>query len=193
MTDRPKVHPTALVESGDIGDGTLVWAFVHILEGAVVGEHCKIGDHVFIEGGAVIGDRVTVKNNALIWHGVTIGDDVFVGPNAVFTNVGAPRSRYQTYPEDWEKTEVAARATIGANSTILSGIRLGLNCMVGAGSVVTRDVPDHALVYGNPAQQDGWVCDCGHRLDSDLSCPNCGRRYEEADAGLREDSGAPGG
>ena len=192
MSDRPKVHPTALVESADVGEGTQVWAFVHILEGAVVGEHCKIGDHVFIEGGAVIGNRVTLKNNALIWHGVNIGDDVFVGPNAVFTNVLAPRSRHQTYPEDWEKTVVADRATIGANSTIVSGIRLGFNCMVGAGSVVTRDVPDYALVYGNPARQDGWVCDCAHRLGEDLTCGSCGRHFEESATGLREIDRAPG-
>ena len=115
----------------------------------------------FIESGAVLGDRVVVKNNSLIWHGVRIGDDVFIGPNTVFTNVLAPRARYQTYREDWEKTDVADRATIGANSTIVSGIRLGYNCMIGAGSVVTKDVPDHALVLGNPARQVGWVCDCG--------------------------------
>ena len=186
MADSPLIHPTALVESDQIGHGTRVWAFVHILDGAVVGEDCKIGDHVFIEGGAVLGDRVTVKNNCLIWHGVLIGDDVFVGPNAVFTNVQSPRARYQTYPEDWEKTEVADRATIGANSTVVSGIRLGFNCMVGAGSVVTRDVLDHALVYGNPARQVGWVCDCGNKLDDDLSCGSCGRLFEATTGGLRD-------
>jgi acetyltransferase-like isoleucine patch superfamily enzyme len=180
------VHPTALVESSQVGSGTRVWAFAHILEGAVVGENCKIGDHVFIEGGANLGDRVTVKNNSLIWHGVTIGDDVFVGPNAVFTNDLAPRVRYQTGPDDWEKTLVADRASIGANSTIVAGIRLGLNSMVGAGSVVTRDVPDHALVYGNPARQVGWVCDCGHKLPDELACANCGRRYRDVPSGLEQ-------
>ena len=180
------IHPTALVESDQIGQGTRVWAFVHILDGAVVGDDCKIGDHTFIEGGAVLGDRVTVKNNCLIWHGVTIGDDVFVGPNAVFTNVQSPRARYQTYPEDWERTEVADRATIGANSTVVSGIRLGFNCMIGAGSVVTRDVADHALVYGNPARQVGWACDCGNKLGDDLNCGKCGRLYESTTGGLSE-------
>ncbi|MGH8948299.1 MAG: DapH/DapD/GlmU-related protein, partial [Acidimicrobiia bacterium] len=109
------VHPSALVETSEIGEGTRVWAFAHVMEGAVVGDDCKIGDHSFIESGAVLGARVVVKNNSLIWHGVIIGDDVFVGPNTVFTNVVSPRARYQTYKEDWVKTEVADRATIGAN------------------------------------------------------------------------------
>lgn len=186
MTDGISIHPTALVESAQIGDGTRVWAFAHILEGAVVGENCKIGDHVFIEGGAVLGNRVTVKNNSLIWHGVMLGDDVFVGPNAVFTNDLRPRVRYQTGPDDWEKTVVADRSSIGANSTILAGIRLGFNSMVGAGSVVTRDVPDHALVMGNPAHRVGWVCDCGTKLGEDLICPHCGKQFEHGDDGLRE-------
>ena len=180
------VHPSALVESSEVGGGTRVWAFAHVMEGAVVGDDCKIGDHSFIESGAVLGNRVVVKNNSLIWHGVLIGDDVFVGPNTVFTNVLAPRARYQTYPGDWEKTEVADRATIGANSTIVSGIRLGYNCMIGAGSVVTKDVPDHALVMGNPARQTGWVCDCGTRLDGGLACPDCGRSYRDSGDGLVE-------
>lgn len=181
------IHPTALVETDRIGAGTRIWAYAHVLAGAVIGERCKIGDHVFIEGGAILGDRVTVKNSSLIWHGVTIGDDVFIGPNVVFTNDLAPRVRYQTGPEDWAKTYVADRASIGANATILCGIRLGFNCMVGAGSVVTDDVPDHALVYGNPATQHGWVCDCGSRLDAALTCAACGRRYMEKVGGLTED------
>jgi len=185
MARGPIVHPSAIVESSQIGDRTRVWAFAHILDGAIVGEDCKIGDHAFIEGGATLGNRVTVKNNSLIWHGVSIGDDVFVGPNTVFTNDLNPRVRYQTGPDDWESTEVEERASIGANSTIVAGIRLGFNSMIGAGSVVTKDVPDHALVFGNPARQQGWVCDCGHKLDDDLSCPNCGRTFEEGERGLR--------
>jgi acetyltransferase-like isoleucine patch superfamily enzyme len=180
------VHPTALVDTSEVGSGTRVWAFAHLMEGAVVGSNCKIGDHAFIEGGAVLGDRVVVKNNALIWHGVKIGNDVFVGPNTVFTNVTSPRARYQTYADDWEETVVSDRASIGANSTIVCGVRLGYNCMVGAGSVVTTDVPDHALVYGNPARPGGWVCDCGGKLDGDLACPHCGRKYELAEEGARE-------
>jgi acetyltransferase-like isoleucine patch superfamily enzyme len=186
MSAETYVHPTALVETDEVGSGTRVWAFAHIMEGAVVGEDCKIGDHAFIESGAVLGDRVVVKNNSLIWHGVSIGDDVFVGPNTVFTNVVAPRARYQTYPEDWVRTEVADRASIGANSTIVCGIRVGFNSMIGAGSVVTRDVPDHALVFGNPSRHGGWVCDCGAKLGEDLVCAECGRSYVEASVGLEE-------
>lgn len=183
------IHPKALVESDEVGSGTYVWAFAHIMKGAVVGENCKIGDHAFLESGAVLGDRVTVKNSCLIWHGVHIGDDVFVGPNVVFTNDMTPRVRYQTTAEVWLDTEVGERASLGANSTILSGIRIGRNSLVGAGSVVSRDVLDHALVYGNPAKQAGWVCDCGSRLTDDLGCPACGRGYEHSAGGLREVEG----
>lgn len=179
-------HPTALVESDEVGAGTSVWAFAHIMKGAVVGENCKIGDHAFIESGASLGDRVTVKNGCLIWHGVHIADDVFVGPNVVFTNDMTPRVRYQTTADDWLDTDVAEGASIGANSTILSGIRIGRNAFVGAGSVVTRDVADHALVLGNPARQVGWACECGSRLDDDLACSACGRSYERAGSGLSE-------
>lgn len=179
-------HDTALIESDQVGVGTQVWAYAHIMKGAVVGDACKVGDHVFIESGAILGDRVTVKNGCLIWHGVHIGDDVFVGPNVVFTNVVSPRARYQTTAEDWVDTEVADRATLGANSTIMCGIRIGMNAMVGAGSVVTTDVPDHALVFGNPAHQHGWVCDCGTKLDEHFECGNCGRRHQQTEKGLRE-------
>jgi UDP-2-acetamido-3-amino-2,3-dideoxy-glucuronate N-acetyltransferase len=186
----PLVHARALVESDEIGAGTRVWAFAHIMKGAIVGKDCKIGDHVFIESGAVLGDRVTVKNGCLIWHGVHIQDDVFVGPGVVFTNDMTPRVRYQTTSEDWLETEIAERASIGANSTILSGIRIGRNSMVGAGSVVTKGVPNHALVVGNPARQEGWVCDCGNPLADDLTCHHCGRSYERGSRGLLESGSA---
>lgn len=184
--DRFFAHETALVESDQVGEGTQVWAFAHIMKDAVVGAACKVGDHAFIESGATLGDRVVVKNGCLIWHGVHIGDDVFVGPNVVFTNVVAPRARYQTTADDWVNTEVAERATLGANSTIVCGIRIGVNAMVGAGSVVIRDVPDHGLVVGNPARQIGWACDCGTKLDGAYTCSMCGRRYVEGASGLVE-------
>ena len=178
------IHPLAVVE-GEVGEGTKAWAFAHILEGAVVGRDCKIGDHAFIESGAKLGDRVTVKNGSLIWHGVTIEDDVFIGPGAVFTNDLAPRVRFQTGPGDWLKTKVEAGASIGANSTIVCGITLGHDCMIGAGSVVTRDVRAHALVVGNPARQAGWVCLCGKRLSEELTC-ECGRQYERSESSIAE-------
>ncbi|NIQ81634.1 MAG: N-acetyltransferase [Anaerolineae bacterium] len=156
------------------------------MDGATIGSDCKIGDHSFIESGVVLGDRVTVKNGSLIWHGVTTGEDVFIGPGVVFTNDLTPRVRHQTGPEDWIATEVASGASIGANATILCGIRIGYNSMIGAGSVVTRDVPDHALVIGNPASQRGWVCDCGSALATTLDCPKCGRHYRRVEAGLQE-------
>lgn len=185
--ETPMVHAKALVESDEVGAGTQVWAYAHIMKGAVVGEHCKIGDHAFIESGAVLGNRVTVKNGCLIWHGVHLGDEVFVGPGVVFTNDMTPRVRNQTTSEDWLDTEVGEGASIGANSTILAGIRIGRNAMIGAGSVVTKEVPDHALVLGNPAQERGWVCHCGNTLDSDLACRECGRRYRQTDIGLVEE------
>lgn len=170
-------HSTALVESDSIGSGTTIWAFAHIMSGAVVGSNCKVGDHSFIEGGAVVGDRVTIKNNALIWHGVSIGDDCFIGPNAVFTNDLMPRAHQKSTSEDWLDTTVEEGATIGANATIVCGVTLGSHCMVGAGSVVTKDVPAHALIVGNPGRMVGWVCYCGQRLPGDLVCPRCTRRY----------------
>ena len=187
MADDLFVHPAALVESEEVGSGTRVWAFAHVMKGAIVGRDCNIGDHAFIESGAVLGDRVTVKNGCLIWHGVRIGDDVFIGPGVVFTNDLAPRVRYKTGPEDWLQTEVAGRASIGANATVVCGIRIGFNSMIGAGAVVTKDVLDHALVVGNPASRQGWVCDCGTMLDTKLTCENCGRRYSARSSGLIED------
>jgi len=149
------VHPNAIVESADIGRGTRIWAFAHVLPGAVVGEDCNICDHTFIEGGVVVGDRVTVKSGVQLWDGVSLEDDVFVGPNATFTNDPFPRSR--RHPERYEKTVVMKGASIGANATILPGITVGTNAMVGAGAVVTRDVPPNAIVAGNPARIMGYV------------------------------------
>jgi len=182
------IHPQALVESVEIGAGTRVWAFAHVMAGAIVGADCNIGDHAFIEGGAVVGNRVTVKNNALIWDGVSIEDDVFVGPNVVFTNDPNPRVPFKKPPEQFSKTLVMTGASLGANSTIVCGLAIGRHAMVGAGSVVTKTVANHALVVGNPARRVGWVCECGENLGRDLIC-SCGRRYREAKQGLeRSDS-----
>jgi acetyltransferase-like isoleucine patch superfamily enzyme len=148
-------HDNALVESVAVGDGTRIWAFTHVLPGATIGRDCNICDHVFIENDVVIGDRVTIKCGVQIWDGLRIDDDVFIGPNATFTNDLFPRSK--VYPEQFAQTFVARGASVGANATILAGIRIGEGAMVGAGAVVTREVPDFAIVVGNPARVIGFA------------------------------------
>lgn len=148
-------HPAAIVETENIGAGTRVWAFVHILPGAQIGADCNLCDHVFIEDDVVIGDRVTVKSGVQLWDGVRIEDDVFIGPNVTFTNDPFPRSK--RYLEDYASTVVQKGASIGANATILPGITVGQNAMVGAGSVVTKNVPPNAIVMGNPARIVNYV------------------------------------
>lgn len=152
-------HPQAIVETDRVGDGTRVWAFAHVLPGAAIGRDCNICDHVFIENDVVVGDRVTVKCGVQLWNGVTLEDDVFVGPNATFTNDPFPRSRQ--YPERFARTVVRAGASIGANATLLPGIEIGQGAMVGAGAVVTRDVPPGVVVTGNPARIRHRVADRG--------------------------------
>ncbi len=151
----PYVHPQGICESETVGDGTRVWAFAHVLPGAVIGVDCNICDHVFVENDVVVGDRVTVKCGVQLWDGVSLGDDVFVGPNVTFTNDRYPRSKQ--YPEEFLRTVVAAGASIGGGAVILPGIRIGRGAMVGAGAVVTRDVPPNALVTGNPARIRGYT------------------------------------
>lgn len=148
-------HPQAIVETKTIGKGTRVWAFAHILPEAVIGNECNICDHVFIENKVTIGDRVTIKCGVQLWDGIILEDDVFVGPNATFTNDPFPRS--QQYPGELSKTHVRKGASIGANATILPGLTIGQNAMIGAGAVVTRDVPPNAIVVGNPARITGYV------------------------------------
>lgn len=154
-------HAQAIVESDKIGDGTRIWAFAHVLPGAVIGRGCNICDHTFIENDVTLGDRVTIKCGVQVWDGITLDDDVFVGPNATFTNDPMPRSRQHL--ESFPRTIVRRGASIGANSTILPGITIGMNAMVGAGAVVTADVPPNAIVMGNPARITGYVSTSNRR------------------------------
>ena len=159
MSDRAEskgyfLHGQGICESANIGAGTRIWAFAHVLPGAVIGRDCNICDHVFIENDVVVGDRVTVKSGVQLWDGVRLGNDVFVGPNATFTNDKYPRSRQ--WPDTFPQTRVGEGASIGANATILPGVTIGRGALVGAGAVVTKDVPPNAVVYGNPARIRGY-------------------------------------
>jgi serine acetyltransferase len=180
------LHPQALNESDTVGEGTRIWAFAHVMKGAAIGKHCNIGDGSFVEGSAILGDYVTVKNGVCIWDLVTCEDYVFLGPNAVLTNDPLPRSHpeFKGQRQKWLSTLLREGATVGANATIVCGNTLGPWCYVGAGAVVTRDVPAHALVVGNPARRVGWVCRCATRLGDDLTCPECGRSFVEKGDGL---------
>lgn len=149
------IHPNALVETEKIGKNSRVWAFVHILPGAVIGEDCNLCDHVFVENDVFIGNRVTIKSGVQLWDGITLEDDVFIGPNATFTNDPFPRSKQ--YPQAFSRTVIHKGASIGANATILPGVTIGKFAMVGAGTVVTKDVPPFAIVVGNPAHITGYV------------------------------------
>lgn len=185
-------HPQALVEAGaSIGQGSRIWAFAHVVAGAVVGSECNVCDHTFIEGGVLIGNRVTIKCGVYLWDGLTIADDVFIGPGAVFTNDYRPRSqRYLAKPQ---RTLLKEGCSIGANSTILPNLTIGRWAMVGAGTVVTRSVPDFALVVGSPARWRAWVCRCGEKLALKsgrfVDCA-CGCKYEKlVDDGVKEVTG----
>lgn len=176
-----QIHTLADVQSPHIGDQTRVWQFCVVLPNAVIGNDCNINAQVLIENDVVIGDRVTVKSGVQLWDGLRVGNDVFIGPNATFTNDLTPRSRRR--PPMFVPTVIKDHASIGANATIVAGVTIGCYALVGAGSVVTRDVPPYALVYGNPAVIKGHVCECGSKLESD-QCRACGARYEQSDDGV---------
>lgn len=176
-------HEQALVEEGaQVGDGTRLWAFTNVQAGAVIGRECNICDGSFVEKGAVIGDHVTIKHHVEVFDGVKIEDDVFVGSNVAFINDRYPCSHRE---DEWilEKTVVKKGATLGSNSVILCGITVGEYAVVGAGSVVTKNIPAHAVVYGNPAKTEGYACCCGRKINDSLKCA-CGVQYTLKDQGL---------
>ncbi|MDO8873711.1 MAG: acyltransferase [Methanoregula sp.] len=176
------IDPTSLVSSeARIGHGTKIWQFCTVLPGADIGEGCVLSQNVYVEGKTRIGNRVKIKNNVSVYECVEINDDVFIGPSVVFTNVLLPRS-FVSRKNEFKKTRVLHGATIGANSTIICGVTIGEYAMVGAGSVVTSDVPPFALFYGVPARQQGWVCACGEHIatateNQDYRCQRCGSNY----------------
>jgi UDP-2-acetamido-3-amino-2,3-dideoxy-glucuronate N-acetyltransferase len=174
-------HPTAIIDPGCIiGKGTKIWHFSHIMPDCCIGEHCNLGQNVVVSPGVVLGNHVKVQNNVSIYTGVVCEDEVFLGPSMVFTNIINPRSAV-VRRDQYVKTLVRKGATIGANATIVCGIEIGSHAFIGAGAVVTRDVPPYALVVGNPARQTGWMSEFGHRLDFDASgqakCPESGEAY----------------
>lgn len=157
------IHPSSIVDSNNIGFGTRIWAFVHILQGAKIGENANICDHCYIENEVIVRDNVTIKSGVWLWDGITIENNVFIGPSATFTNDLYPRSKNTDF--DKKKTVLQEGCSIGANATILAGINIGKYAMIGAGSVVTRNVKDFELVYGNPATHKGYICKCGKKIE----------------------------
>jgi UDP-2-acetamido-3-amino-2,3-dideoxy-glucuronate N-acetyltransferase len=181
----PLVHPTAVVDDpASIGRDTKIWHFSHVMAGAKIGERCSLGQNVFVASRVRIGDRCKIQNNVSVYEGVTLEDDVFCGPSMVFTNVRIPRSSVpRNTAEHFVATLVRRGATIGANATIVCGVTIGEHAFVGAGAVVTKDVPSYALVYGNPADIHGYSCACGERLEFEVGhavCTVCARAYRKA-------------
>lgn len=185
-----KAHPTAVIDEGcEIGNGTSIWHFSHIMSHCKIGENCNIGQNVVISPGVELGCNVKVQNNVSIYTGVTCEDDVFLGPSMVFTNVINPRSAVNR-KDQYLKTRVKKGATIGANATIVCGHDIGSFAFIGAGAVVTKEIPDYALVMGNPAKQAGWMSEFGHRLNFDASgfatCQESGEKYQLEDNRVRK-------
>ncbi|MBM4348309.1 MAG: N-acetyltransferase [Deltaproteobacteria bacterium] len=181
------VHPTAVVdEPTEIGENTQIWHFSHVMSGARIGANCIIGQNAFIASGAVLGKNIKIQNNVSIFKGVVLEDDVFCGPSMVFTNVLNPRSFIPRMKET-RQTLVRKGSTIGANATIVCGNTIGQYAFIGAGSVVTKDIPDYALVYGNPGKIMGWVCQCAAEItfrSGKSVCKACGKRYKKNKRGV---------
>jgi UDP-2-acetamido-3-amino-2,3-dideoxy-glucuronate N-acetyltransferase len=178
------VHASSYVDEGaQIGTGTKIWHFCHVMGSAKIGERCNLGQNVFVGTDVIIGNNVKIQNNVSLYTGVTVEDDVFLGPSMVLTNVINPRS-HVSRKDEYKPTLIKQGATVGANATIVCGVTLGRYCFIGAGAVVTRSVPDYGLVYGNPGRVQGWMCQCGVRLEFEslgageqAICPECGERY----------------
>ncbi|HCU30355.1 MAG TPA: N-acetyltransferase [Sphaerochaeta sp.] len=181
------VHPSSYVDDNvTIGKGTKVWHFCHIQSGASIGENCSLGQNVNVSNNVTIGNGCKIQNNVSLYEGVTLEDHVFCGPSCVFTNDLTPRAKYPKGRAGYLKTLVKEGASIGANATLICGITIGRWALIGSGAVVTKDVPDHALMVGVPAKQKGWACECGTILDGELHCKSCGRQYEQNETGLVE-------
>lgn len=180
------IHPTAIVDRGaQIGAGTRIWHFCHVMPGARIGPGCVLGQNVFVGRDVAIGEGTKIQNNVSVYEGVRIGRRCFIGPSAVFTNVRTPRADVER-KDAFEATIVGDGATIGANATIVCGANIGPHAVIGAGAVVTGDVADHRLVYGVPARERGWACRCGGLLGPEFRCADCGRNYHLAGKGIEE-------
>lgn len=185
--DKYFVHESSYVdEDVIIGENTKIWHFCHIQKGARIGDNCSLGQNVNVSNNVKIGNGVKVQNNVSIYEGVELEDYVFCGPSCVFTNDLTPRSKYPKGSAGYKKTLVKEEASIGANATVVCGHTIGSRAIIAAGAVVTRDVPDYALMAGVPAKRIGWVCECGEVLKDNLRCANCGAGYEECEGKLRE-------
>lgn len=186
------VHESSYVDDGaEIGVGTKIWHFCHIMPRAKIGERCNIGQNVLVSSDVTIGNNVKIQNNVSLYTGVIVEDDVFLGPSMVFTNIINPRS-HVSRKDEYKTTLVRKGASIGANATIVCGTTLGKYCFVGAGAVVTKNVPDHALVYGSPARVRGWMCQCGEQLEFENDravCRSCGDVYRKQDQVISPERG----
>lgn len=177
------VHKSSIVDQPvKIGEGTKIWHFCHIMKGTKIGKNCNLGQNVFIGSDASIGNNVKIQNNVSVYDGVTLEDYVFCGPSMVFTNDPIPRSKYPKEPNKFLPTLVKEGASIGANATVICGNTIGKHAFIGSGSVITNDIPDYALAYGNPARIHGWMCECGKKLmfkNGNATCQLCNSKYSK--------------